>query len=242
MKCPQCQQESRSKAAYCSHCGAKLVPDGEPVYTKHVKKVSVFFFVLLAYIALLHATEFQKDFPTIVIADSVFALIIILFFIINFKEVKGLFNFKNLKPKILIIVFLSAVAMGFLVNVFADYLNKSLFDASQEIYFESYMDSPFPLLMCIISIGVVPAIFEEIAFRGILFTELQKITNTNAVILITSMLFTLLHFSVLSMIWLFPGALAMGYLRAKYNTINYGMLAHFTYNTTIVLLQIIFFK
>jgi len=156
--------------------------------------------------------------------------------------VSSLFNFTLLKPLVLLIVFGSTACMALCVHMFATYLNNSLFDRTQQIYYDFYKDSPYPLLLCILSIGVVPAIFEEIAFRGILFSELLFVTNKNAVILITSILFTLLHFSVISIIWLFPFALAMGYLRAKYNTILYGVLAHFTYNTSIVVIEMLLTK
>jgi membrane protease YdiL (CAAX protease family) len=197
---------------------------------------------MLGYIALLHLTKFQQDLPTILIADTLFVMIIIVFFIINFKSVSDLFNITRLKPLVLIIVLISAIGMAFIVHSFANYLNKNLFDRTQQIYYDYYKDSDYPMLLSIISIGVLPAIFEEIAFRGILFTELLNVTNKNAVILITSMLFTLLHFSLISVIWLFPLALTFGYLRAKYNTILYGVAAHFSYNTSIVLIQLLMLK
>jgi membrane protease YdiL (CAAX protease family) len=238
MKCPECQQENRSKAVFCSNCGKKLLADDTPSFEKHVNKVNVFFFVMLGFIALLDFTEFQKDLRTILITDAIFVSIIVTFLVIHFNSVKGLFNLARLNPLIIVAVFVSAICMAFAVHSFATYLNRSLFDRTQGLYYEYYKESPYPLLFCIVSIGVVPAIFEEIAFRGILFTELLNVTNKNAVILITSILFTLLHFSVISAIWLFPFALALGYLRARYNTILYGVLAHFTYNTSIVLIQL----
>ncbi len=237
MRCAECQQENRSKAVFCSNCGKRLIADEAPSFEKHVNKVSVFFFVLLGYIALLRFTKFQQDLQTIIISDVIFIGLIIIFFFINFKGVKELFNVRKLNPLILLIIVVSAIGMAFAVQTFANYLNNTLFDRTQEAYYDYYKESPYPLLLSVISIGLVPAIFEEIAFRGILFTELLHVTNKNAVILITSILFTILHFSILSVIWLFPFALAMGYLRAKYNTILYGIACHFTYNTSIVLIE-----
>jgi membrane protease YdiL (CAAX protease family) len=242
MKCPNCQQENRSKALFCSSCGKKIIADAPQVYEKHIKKVSIFFFTLLAYIAILHFTKLVTDFSSIVISDLLFILIVVIFFVINFSNLKPYLATRTLRPLTMIAVIACAVLFAFIVSGVADFLNKNLFDRTESAYYTHYLDSPSPLFFAILSIGVVPAIFEEIAFRGILFNEFQMVTSTPAVILITSILFTLLHFSLISAIWLFPGAIALGFLRSKYNTLNYGILAHFTYNTSIVLLQMYYHK
>lgn len=225
---------------FCSHCGKRLQIEAiaiEEEYESHVKKVSVFFFTLLAYIAILHFTHFAVGFEGSLLADVLFILIVVVFTVIHFNSIKPQFSFNTIKPLAVLLTLICATAFACIVHVFANLMNKSLFDNVEVSYLDHYKETSNPLLWAILSIGVMPAIFEEIAFRGILFRELELITTTPAVILITSILFTLLHFSFLSVIWLFPGALALGYLRARYKTINYGILAHFTYNTSIVLIE-----
>jgi membrane protease YdiL (CAAX protease family) len=238
MKCPNCQLENRSKALFCSGCGKKLVADEAPTYNTHVRRVSIFFFTLLGYIAIMDFTGPAANFFVVCLWHLFFAVIIIVFFIVNYKGVSPLFSIRNFKPLavclVLIIAFIAAVAVSYLGN----FLNRNLFNKTEVVYYEHFTESAHPLLLCILFVGVFPALFEEMAFRGILFNDLIKITNTWAVILISSILFTLLHLSVISVIWLFPGAIGLGYMRARYNTINYGILAHFTYNTSIVLLQV----
>jgi len=237
MECPKCQHENRGAALFCGNCGKKLVEDVAPTYEGHVKKVSVFFFVLLVYIAIIHFSKFTVGFGSIILTDIAFALIVVVFAIINYSNVRPLVTARSLQLPVIFFTVISACAIAFFVSVFADMLNRGLFDKTETAYYQYYSESPSPLFFTILSVGVVPAVFEEIAFRGILFTELQMVTNTRAVIFITSFLFTMLHFSLISVLWLFPGALALGYLRAKYNTISYGILAHFIYNTSIVLIQ-----
>lgn len=237
MKCESCQQDNKNKAVFCSNCGKRIVAEVAEEYEAHVKKISVFFFTLLLYIAILHLTKLATDFTTTVIADVIFIAIVIVFTIIHYSSIKPQFTLRSLKPLALLLVPIVAIGFAFVVHGVASFMNRSLFDREESTYLTHYLETSNPLFYAILSIGVMPAIFEEIAFRGILFRELEMITTKPAVILITSILFTLLHFSLLSVIWLFPGALALGYLRAKYNTIAYGVLAHFTYNTSIVLIQ-----
>lgn len=240
MKCPNCQYENRPNAIYCSHCGKRLdegVVPAEDEYKSHVNKVSLFFFTLLAYIAVLNFTHLSSTTFGVMAGHAVFALIILTFFFLNYKSVLPLFSLRTIKLPVTAIVLLIAVGEAVAVYFFGNYLNYALFDHSQEIYLQSFSGWPYPLLTSILFVGVFPAVFEELAFRGILFNELLKVTGTWAVIIVSSILFTILHLSFISALWLFPGAIGLGYLRARYKTVNYGMLAHFAYNTTIVLLQ-----
>ncbi|MBK6986473.1 MAG: CPBP family intramembrane metalloprotease [Bacteroidetes bacterium] len=70
-----------------------------------------------------------------------------------------------------------------------------------------------------------------------MFNELQKITSVSATIIITTVLFTILHFSLISFLWIFPIGMLFGYLRAKNNSLLYGIIGHFIYNSSIVLIE-----
>jgi membrane protease YdiL (CAAX protease family) len=191
----------------------------------------------LGYIALLHFLKFNSTYIISLITDLIFALIIIVFLLFNFKSLKETLIPKISNYKLLIIVSFSLCVLAFLVTHFADFLNQSVFNTNNSSYYEHYKDSPSPLLLCIISVGVFPAIFEEIAFRGILFNELKNIMSVNATIIITTVLFTILHFSFISFLWIFPIGFLFGYLRSKYNNLIYGIIGHFVYNSSIVLIE-----
>ncbi|HYF70621.1 MAG TPA: CPBP family intramembrane glutamic endopeptidase [Ohtaekwangia sp.] len=84
---------------------------------------------------------------------------------------------------------------------------------------------------------ILPAVFEEVAFRGFMFTNLQAVTNTKSVIYITAFLFGVIHLSFISLLWLIPIGIVFAVLRARYNTLWYGVVGHFTYNFTITLIE-----
>lgn len=239
MNCSKCQYDNRHSATYCSKCGHKVTIENFPDYNIPVRNISYFFFALLAYILILHFLDFYDDYISLFIADSLFAIIVLIFFGLTYKTSIRLFNFRRFNSGLVIKIILIAIILAIIVHYLAQFLNQNVFNKSDAIYFNQFKDSPAPLLFSIISISVFPAIFEEMAFRGILFDEAYKITGLKPTILITSILFTLMHLSLLSSLWLFPLALFFGYLRAKYNTLFYGMIGHFVYNSSIVLIQMV---
>lgn len=239
MNCSKCKYENHNLATYCSNCGQKINTEKVADYNIPIKKISFFFFALLAYIILLHFTDFCDSYISLLIADTFFGIIVLFFFARNYKSTSRLFKFRKFNYRLMIKILLIAPFIAVVVHFAADFLNQSVLNKSDFIYYNQFKNSPAPLLFSILSISVFPAIFEEIAFRGILFDQSFNIAGLKPTIFITSILFTIMHLSLLSVFWIFPIGLYFGYLRARYGTLLYGMIGHFTYNSSIVLLQII---
>jgi len=239
MLCSKCQSQNPAKATYCGRCGNKIAgPIASIDYNKKVKKISVFFFVLLGYVAAIHFIEVGGNYLQILLIDSVFAAIILIFYFIDSKSLNKLFGFSGLKRSLLVKIITIAPLFAILVSFIADLMNQSIFDTNQVTYYQQFIDSPAPISLSILSIGLFPAIFEEIAFRGIVFNELTQITRMKSAIIISAILFTMLHLSLLSIFWIFPIGLLFGYFRAKYRTLWYGIIGHLVYNSSIVFLEI----
>ena len=85
-------------------------------------------------------------------------------------------------------------------------------------------------------------VFEELAFRGYLYNQLRKVTSDKNTIIATAFLFALIHFSFLSLIWIFPFGLLLGYFRKKYNTLWLGMIIHFIHNFIVLMLDYYFYS
>jgi len=239
MKCSNCDYINSEKANFCGKCGKKVknaIVTSD--YNKHVKKISFFFFTLVAYIVFLNLVELGNNYFQTLILDSIFAIIVLVFYFVDSKEVNKLFQFKKLKDSLILKILIFTPILAILVSSFVGYVNQNMFNVSDVSYYEFFIDSPSPLLLSIVSIGLFPAIFEEIAFRGILFNELTKITRLKSSIIISAILFTILHFSLISILWIFPLGLLFGYFRARYRTIWYGIIGHFVYNSSIVLIEI----
>jgi len=91
------------------------------------------------------------------------------------------------------------------------------------------------IAMVIFMVGVVPGIFEELAFRGLVQGRLDVLFGRKESILLTGAAFALAHGITLA----FPVHMGIGiylcWLRTRSGSLLPGMLLHFSYNTSLVL-------
>ena len=92
------------------------------------------------------------------------------------------------------------------------------------------------LTLCIVYAAVLPGIFEEFLFRGMVLPAFEK-EGTRRAIRFSSLLFALLHGSVVGL----PGQLLLGMLIAELviccDSIYAGLIFHTAYNAAAVLIQ-----
>ncbi|MFW6132876.1 MAG: type II CAAX prenyl endopeptidase Rce1 family protein [Planctomycetota bacterium] len=86
----------------------------------------------------------------------------------------------------------------------------------------------------VVSFCVIPAIVEEIAFRGLLQHWLHTAVRPITALLLASALFALLHFSVVSSWYLFAVGMLLGALRWRTGSLYPSMLVHFLHNLVVL--------
>lgn len=225
---------------FCGSCGTSLLADtpkpSSDAFTLLTPSL-VYYFVTLTLLAAYKLTDIFdggfESFVGVTIADT---LIVVVFWIVARKDVAPLFSFKGVRISIVLLTMAGAILGCLAVSVTANFINVSLFEStfSDSWLFEG---TSAPLLYAVIFTCVQPAIFEEVAFRGFLFNNIQQVTTAASTVYITAFVFGIIHLAVISMIWLVPLGLVFGMLRARYNTIWYGIIGHFTYNLGFVLLE-----
>lgn len=117
---------------------------------------------------------------------------------------------------------------------YADYFQHTRNESLETIL---DMERPAELVFCLFALALLPALFEEYMFRGIMLNIFRKITDRKITpVFLQAFVFTVLHFSVYE----FPGILFMGilfgYIAIKTGTILYGIILHFLFNATSVIL------
>ena len=95
-----------------------------------------------------------------------------------------------------------------------------------------------PALVMIYSIALYPAIFEELAFRGVLYNYLNTFLDERLVVIVTGFTFGIMHLSFISLFWLVPFGILVGAMRKRFGTIWYGVIFHFTFNLVAVLFDL----
>jgi membrane protease YdiL (CAAX protease family) len=103
----------------------------------------------------------------------------------------------------------------------------------------SLLSTPTPghWVLVIAVIAVTPAICEEALFRGYFLNTLLRRMSPVPAIAVSGILFALFHQSPLSLIALVFVGFYLGFLFQRTGTIYAGMLAHFFYNLTVIILS-----
>lgn len=238
MICPKCQINNNIGARYCKNCGSKLIGHQADEFNSHLIKVILYFLGLLLFVVCANILGNFNGNAYIILLDVILAIITISLVIINYKEMVDLLLPDDINLKVLCFLLLGLILLAIGVNWIIDKLHISL-DYYKSPYFISFRDINYPLLNTIIFYAVYPAITEEILFRGLIFNGLKKIVSLHSTILVSSFMFAILHLSFISFIWIFSTGCLFGYLRLKYNTLFYGIVGHFVFNSTVILIEYI---
>lgn len=73
------------------------------------------------------------------------------------------------------------------------------------------------LIITFFSVAVIAPITEELVFRGFMFERLRRRFSVGATVVITALVFSLVHFNATGLLSIFVMGLVLGLLRAKYN-------------------------
>jgi uncharacterized protein len=241
-QCPHCQAVIQTDARFCGSCG-KAIMQLAPAHHhtdvfEQLGPVLLYYFITLILLSLYKFTStFPEGFEGMLIVSIIDISIVIAFWVNNSHELKPLFSLSNFKISIALLTIIGALAFSVLINIIAEFIQISISD--NDVFYNPYLfgDTPYPMLFSILFICVQPAIFEEVAFRGFMFNNLQQVTSPISAVYITSFIFGIIHLAFIGMIWLVPIGLAFAFLRLRYNTLWYGMIGHFTYNLGITLIE-----
>jgi membrane protease YdiL (CAAX protease family) len=226
---------------FCGQCGREInatpsYDKGEDVFSI-LKPTLLFYFITLFVLALFkHTPSFEHGFNGMMTITVIYVLIVIAFWIYHATELQPLFALSKINIKVLVLTILGATIGAVIVSFIAPLINISIND---DVFYDIYMfqDTRYPLLFATLFIAVQPAIFEEVAFRGFLFSNLERVTSPTSVVYITAFLFGIMHLTIISLIWLIPIGIAFALLRKKYNTLWYGIVGHFVYNFSVTLID-----
>jgi len=237
--CTHCGAEQVENFKFCSNCG-KCSANIVNRERKRSKKFDINLkflsgYALFTIFLLLIASLTDESFKLIVILTVLFALVDI-FFAVAQPSVWRLLKLDNLKVGPTLSIIGICIATGVVVSYSMDSLNLILFEESLRTM-PLFYHLDYPLLGAIIFVSVSPALFEELAFRGFVYNNIKVLSGESAAIWGSTFLFAIVHFSLLSLIWIIPFGLLLAHYRKKHSTLFYGILGHFTHNTTTLLIE-----
>ena len=237
--CKKCGKEQNTGYKFCSSCGTRssvrIRKDLLKSRLAEINIKSVLLYTIIIIVLLLIYAFTEESFGLLVVGSLIFA-VIDLGFAAYQPSVFKLFNFREIGILPLLSIIFLCTLTGFTVSFSMDKLNLLIYGQT-ETMLDVFNHLDHPLIYSIIIIAVFPAIFEELAFRGFIFNNFKFLGGVKAAFWGSSFLFALVHFSLLSLIWIIPFALMLSYYRNKHNTLIYGMVGHFIHNSTVVLIE-----
>lgn len=93
----------------------------------------------------------------------------------------------------------------------------------------------FILAINILVFAVVPAICEELFFRGFLQHTFQRIMSPHVAIVITAFIFSIIHFQVFGLFSRFLLGILLGYFTYYAGSLIPSIIAHFSYNAVSII-------
>ncbi len=237
--CRQCGGTVTPGSAFCNFCGARQMPGVAAGNSwALLKQAALFFSIDLVACCLVKFTKLFDTLGWYLFVDILMAVSAVCFFALNWKENRRLFKWQTFSFQKLCAYAAIAVAGSFIVHYSVNWLNVIIFN-KDEHYFELLKGNIWGSVLVIFFTAVMPAIFEELGYRGYLLQTLLKVTEPDQAVYISALLFAFIHMSFLSLFWLVPFALFLGFTRLRENTIWYGVFFHFCFNLTACLFELL---
>ena len=134
----------------------------------------------------------------------------------------------------LAIILCSSFVSNFVINSLSDYS-----EFSSQMFWSVELKKPYQIVFYIVSYAIIPSFVEEILFRGTVCKSL-KIYGKGTAIVISAVLFALMHTNVEQLFYTFVAGLFFGWLYVETNNIIAPILLHFINNFISVIKEILY--
>lgn len=192
-------------------------------------------FCLVAKVQLVEKTEIYVTSIIAIIIFFVFNellfLIAIIYFGINFREVKKLFEADKIIKSI--ISFIIFIPLLFLISFIIQYVLPEYKQQEIVLNFKSTLIEDKGILLHVL---VIAPIVEEVIFRGCIYRILKSKIPIIFATIISSTLFALIHYNVLSYILLFVLSIFLTYIYERNGSIICPIIIHSLFNLMMSIL------
>ncbi|MFK5955232.1 MAG: type II CAAX endopeptidase family protein [Planctomycetota bacterium] len=242
--CRYCAIRITASATFCPNCGQEvfgkrkrlqLEPPVNPNFTDRMhlqgRNASRLLVALLATLfgsAAFIGLFFGQDGDGMLIGGIAMAMVTMLCALPELRELRELFravNLMRLKPWMVAIVVTPFLPL--LADLWLDLIGFDPQPAEE-------MLPEFTPGMALLTICIMPGIFEELAFRGVVFGNLRHMLSPKWAQILTAALFAGMHFNPIIFPYHLLIGLYLGLLRTRSGTLLIPMFAHALHNGVIV--------
>jgi membrane protease YdiL (CAAX protease family) len=237
--CPRCGDALDPVLAACARCAA---PRAElaaladaPAAQASLRRALVLYFALLLVNLVILATR-SGSAQTLLVADVVATLLVVAFVVGARQSLLPVLR-QTGRP----IHYLAAglcVAVTYPLAALAVGALHRWFGVEELDYLGEFAEAGLGLPIALLSVCVQPAIVEELAFRGVILGSFASFLGGASAVLLSSVLFAILHLSIPSFPHLFILGGMLGLLRMRTGSLYPGMLLHFGHNLCVILVEL----
>ena len=238
--CTECGAPVAAHHRYCQNCGAYLSDQSVAINIFNntaLRRVFIFYFIYLFICLLVKHTQWFETYDQLFWVELLLAGVTGFYAWQNRTAIKPLLQTRGIKLNMMLAIILIAAGTSLLISLTVREVNITFFN-SEVSYYQGFRSYFLPIILMVYSIATLPAFFEELAFRGVLFNYCITFLDERLVVAVTAFLFAIMHLSLISMVWLIPFGFFIGFLRQRYHTLWYGIVFHFIFNLTACLVDL----
>jgi membrane protease YdiL (CAAX protease family) len=208
--------------------------------------------VILTYFAEYSANPTflnqAMNYPWVIILSAILPQLTLLLFAFIFCEMRRIDLFSatriNSKPKITVIAIIPVLALFLIFSnlpllTAADDIFRRVGYTMPDISFGNMLDSPWGVIGVVLSVCLMPALFEELIFRGLVLQGLASKFRPYFAIILSSLAFSLMHMSPAQTIHQFLLGIALGYIVLATKSIWAGVILHFFNNLWAIIFELL---
>jgi len=248
-QCAGCQRKLTAGTLFCPGCG-QTVDGSAPAPTRRVDDTVVrkrrfvehwdelkhvgWLFGLLLATSLVFGLVTRSDASPwpLVLISAIDAVIVIVAAGLRWRKLTFLFRIHPIGMRRWIEILATSVAFVVVMTLYFGFLERLGVPFSRAT--ATLAQAGWPLWTALVLISLMPAVFEELAFRGVIQSSLERIFNARDAWLIQAALFSLMHLSPIVFPSHFAMGLCFGLIRMRSRSLYPGMLLHAAWNALVV--------
>jgi len=246
--CASCGRPLKPEASFCSHCGLRRgdapVDRAAQVQAKvqQIRRqqsgLSGIHSVILLYITLLGGqglsflvSKVTDDLMAEAVGTAILSMIIVVSAIVYRREVSEPGARAGFGGGGYALILAASVPIVWAVAAYSHGLHR-VFRLHSESELKAFEGRS--LGWAFLLFAAAPAVFEELGFRGVIYSLLRRSLDPRESILLSAVAFGLLHLSVPMLVTHVPLGLYLGWLRHRSGSLYPSMFAHFLHTALLI--------
>lgn len=193
----------------------------------------IFYFLVMLFYTFLDITVWRTLFSDFSVWLNLFCIVLCVVGFLQLLKRKTGFKLPS-SEKITVKGFLLAIGCSLLfyllLDCCIDTILENLFPTSEQSYQETIQALRHSPITSFLQVCIIAPIVEETLMRGFVLGGLRERYGAITALLVSSLLFSVLHFNMVQTLSAFLCGLILGLLYLKTESVECCMLAHFGYN------------